>query len=167
MPDQAHEPAAFAVQEHHEDQADQSFAVCDEKTANWVIRKILEARAYADRTKFWAEAEQRRAQRQEAFFLERYGGQLETWLREELARRGGRSRSIPLPAGRIGLRRSQPRLQIIDPSAAMDWARAHCPTAIRLSESLIKTPLNEHLHQTGELPAGTNLQPERDDLYVS
>ena len=165
MPDQLYETDA-PQQRAAENQPTTDFAVTDEKTANWVIRRILAARAYRERVKTWAQAEQRRADREEALFFGRYGDQLDIWLRAELARRGGKAKSINLPAGRLGLRSSKPKLLISNSAAALDWARAHCPAAIRQTESLIKTPLNQHLHNTGELPTGTQLEPERDELYV-
>src|SRR4051794_28526957 len=41
------------------------FVIEDEKSASWLVRKILAARAYASRVKAWSEAEQRRAAREE------------------------------------------------------------------------------------------------------
>src|SRR3954451_20298490 len=39
------------------------FRVHDDDSANWLIRKIIECRAYAERCADWAEREQRRAKR--------------------------------------------------------------------------------------------------------
>ena len=80
------------------------FAVCDADSANWVCRKIIEARLYADRVKEWAERKVRRAVNEEAWLTRRFGGQLEQWVRQELAAWGGGARSVKLPAGQLGLR---------------------------------------------------------------
>src|SRR4051812_34057237 len=53
------------------------FAVTDEASANWLVRKVLEARRYAERVEAWAAAEMRRARRDEAFLLGRFGSDLE------------------------------------------------------------------------------------------
>ena len=149
-----------------EAQVPDRFTVHDEQTANWVVRRVVEARGYAQRVKEWAEAEQRRARREEDFFLGRFGVDINRWLNAELSKRGGKAKSINLPAGRVGLRHRGAKIEVIDPDAVMDWARANCPEAIKQSESLLKTPLNEHFESTGELPAGTTLESERTDLYI-
>ena len=64
---------------------DQRFEVTDENSANWVVRKIIESGTYVRRVKSWADMEIRRAQREEAFFRQRFGPQLEAWLQQQLA----------------------------------------------------------------------------------
>ena len=41
------------------------FSIDSEKAANWLIRKVLNARNYAAAVKEWAAREQRRAEREE------------------------------------------------------------------------------------------------------
>jgi hypothetical protein len=64
------------------EQVPERFAVRDEASANWVVRRVVEARTYAERVKAWAEREQRRARREERFFLHRFGAELDRWLKE-------------------------------------------------------------------------------------
>src|SRR5882724_2767884 len=61
-----------------------AFAIEDERSVNWLIKKIVAARAYADRIKDWAEQEQRRAVREEATLLFLFGRQAEVWARAEI-----------------------------------------------------------------------------------
>src|SRR5689334_1388550 len=75
----------------------ESFAVRDEATANWVVRKIVEARAYGERVKAYAERELKRAKRQEEFFLNQYGRGLEEWARQRIGEQGGRLKQVRLP----------------------------------------------------------------------
>src|SRR5688572_33032791 len=56
------------------------FAVRDAATANWLVRKVKELRAYAAHVKVWAERELRVARRDEKFLLARYGPQLQAWV---------------------------------------------------------------------------------------
>ena len=42
-------------------QVPEKFRVADEDSANWLIKKIVEARQYAARVKAWADREVRRA----------------------------------------------------------------------------------------------------------
>ena len=85
---------------------DEGFCVRDESSANWVIRKIAECRSYAERVTVWAAAEIRRAEKEEEFFLFRFGGQLERWASEEIRKLKGRRKSLNLPAGAVGFRRA-------------------------------------------------------------
>ena len=48
---------AAAMEDHLLPQVPDKFRVHDEKTANWVVRKVVEARNYAKKAKEWAERE--------------------------------------------------------------------------------------------------------------
>jgi hypothetical protein len=156
------------------------FAVNDVSSANWVIRKIAEARTYAEHVQSWAAAEIRRAENEERYLMQRFGAQLETWARQHLQDTGSRRRSIPLPGGTIGFRSAASRLEIADQTALLNWCRenltaaivvelkasgtdaltltawraTHCPSAIA-AESVMKSVVDEHFRATGECPAGT------------
>lgn len=147
----------------------EAFHIHDEKSANWVVRKIVEARAYREHVRDWAERETRRAERDEAFFLQRYGGELEAWLRHRLAEVGGRRRSIALPGGTVGYRRQPPKLLVTDEPAVIAWAGLVCPDAVETvtRSRLRRRVLTDHVMQTGELPpAGAALQAEQDRLHI-
>jgi hypothetical protein len=132
------------------------FHVTDEKTASWVARKINEARAHQRRVRAWAERELKRAQRREAFFLSRFGSELETWARAELARNGRhKSKSIHLPGGTLSFRAERQKLLVTDDRLLMTWARTNLPTAIRVVESVSNSDLNRYLAETGEIADGT------------
>jgi hypothetical protein len=172
--------------------APEEFRVRDERTANWLVRKIVDARAYADRVESWAAAEIRRAQHEERWLLDRYGSQLRDWLETELAARGGRRRSVKLPAGKVGLRTRPPTLVTTDDVALMHWCRRHLPEALRmridargqaadLLDSVIRergmdlhcrqevmlTQVRKVLEATGELPPGTELTERQEQLYIT
>lgn len=142
------------------------FRIHDAQTANWVVRKIAEARQYADRVRAWAAAEIRRAERDEQFLLARFGRDLEEWCRDRLADTGGRSRSVNLPAGRIGFRKSRMALEVQDSAALLGWCRLHLPGAIMVTERVVRGSIEEHLATTGELPIGTVLHLASDRFYV-
>ncbi|HEY8747350.1 MAG TPA: host-nuclease inhibitor Gam family protein [Tepidisphaeraceae bacterium] len=161
-------------------QIPQWFAVNDTSSANWVLRKIAESRAYAENVQSWAAAEIRRAENEERFLMQRFGAQLESWARQHLQDTGSRRRSIPLPSGTIGFRSAASRLEIADQTALLNWCRAnltaavvvelkasgadalnlsawrttHCPSAVA-TESVMKSVVDAHFHTTGECPAGT------------
>lgn len=168
-----------------------AFEVRDDTSAAWVTRKVIEARAHADRVRAWAAAELRRAEHEEAWLLRRFGPALEGWLRAELDRRGGRRRSVALPPGTLGLRRQPGRLEIVDEAAAGAWCLRQLPDAVRvtveaegaaaaelaawqvahagrarLRRHLLREPLARHLAETGELPAGAALRPAADVFFI-
>ena len=103
------------------------FIVCDAASAHWVIRKIVEARKYAERVETWAAAEVRRAQREEAFLLRRFGAELEAWARQEIQAQHDGRKSVCLPAGTDGFRIEQARLRVTEEAALAageSWALA-------------------------------------------
>src|SRR5687768_10409667 len=85
------------------EQEAEGFSVNSDSTANWLVRKIAECRAYRERIERWAAMEIKRAEREEAFFMTRFGRQLETWARRQIAKQRGR-KSVKLPAGTVGFR---------------------------------------------------------------
>jgi len=145
---------------------DLGFRVRDEATANWLVRRVNEARAYEERARAWAAHETRRARQDADWLRRRYGPQLEAWVRQELAARHHRRRSLNLPAGRVGYRRSPPQLVIDHEDRALDWCRRHLPTAVQTTERLSKRELNAHIQNTGEVPGGTELIPEQDTFFI-
>lgn len=144
-----------------------TFAVTDEASANWVIRKIIECRAYARRCAEWCERECARAEHDEPFFLMHFGAQLREFLQTRLADQGHRRRSVGLPAGTIGFRKEASRLVIDDEDAVRAWARAHHPELLVMTERLSKSAMDELVQRTGEVPeSGVHIQPEHDKFYV-
>lgn len=148
-------------------EAQDGFTVHDAASANWVVRKIVEARTYAARVKSWAELEQRRAQREEDFLLRRFGVELEAWARRQIACQHDGRRSVSLPAGAIGFRTEPTRLSIADEKRLLAWCRTHLPSAIRVIETVPTTPLIEHLKLTGECPDGTELQGGGERFHIT
>jgi hypothetical protein len=144
----------------------ETFTVKDADSANWVIRKIAEARAYAERAKRWADAEVRRARRAEEFFVARFGEQLRRWTIAELASRHSSSKSISMPAGRIGFRTQPVRVEVVDSEAAIAWCKQNLPSAVEARESLAKSVVTERALKTGELPPGCKLAGGDERFFI-
>lgn len=138
------------------------FEVTDASSASWVVRKIVEAQARQQRIKDWAQAELRDARREEEFFKQRFGPSLEAWVAENLHGK----KTLRLPDGSMGYRRRRPVLQIEDKDQLLDWCKNNLPDAVRVREDVLKTPLNEHLKETGEIPPGCDLDPGGDEFFV-
>jgi hypothetical protein len=145
----------------------EGFHVTDDDSANWVVRKILECRAYAKRCTDWCEREQARAKREEEFFFFRYGQQLFNYARQKIAVAGGRRKSVTLPAGMVGFRTEPVKLIVDDETTVITWAKKHNPSLVSIVEKLSKSALNEHFEKTGEPPSdGAHLEPAREKFYV-
>jgi phage host-nuclease inhibitor protein Gam len=143
------------------------FEIIDEKTANWLVKKVIAARQYAANVALWAELEKRRAQREETTLMFLFGRQIENWTKTEVERLGGRRKSVALPAGTVGYRLQPLKLIVDDEAAVMSWASQHCPAAIQTIEKLVKTPLNEHFEKTGEVaPHGINIEPATEKFFI-
>jgi hypothetical protein len=143
-----------------------NFAVVDVKSANWVLRRIMEARAYAEAVQQWAEAEAERAKREEEFFLLHFGNGLQAVLEEEIEKQKGRRKSVKLPAGTMGYRAEPQRLRVENEAAAIEWAHRHCPDAVRVTERISRTAINEHHTASGEVPEGCTIQPAGERFYI-
>jgi phage host-nuclease inhibitor protein Gam len=144
-----------------------AFCIDSPERANWLVRRVLETRAYAVRVRTWAEHEQNRAERDEARMMYLFGRQLQDWATRELASRPGRRKSINLPSGIIGFRQTAMQIRIDNQDAVMAWAREMLPEAIIVKESLSKAAINEHFAATGEIPdAGITVEPSREKFYI-
>jgi hypothetical protein len=144
-----------------------TFAVTDQQTANWLVRRIVECRAYAERCAAWAEAERRRAERDEQFLLFRFGGQLAEYVRRQIAEGGGRRKSATLPAGTTGFRTMPAKLLVDDEQVVLAWAKQHAPDLVVVTERLSRSGLVDHMKSTGELPPrGVRVEPAREAFYV-
>ena len=85
-----------------DDAVRQVFCIDSAERANWLVRRVIEARAYGDRVRTWAAKEQKRAERDEAQLMYMFGRQLQDWVVQDLATHRGRRKSVSLPAGTVG-----------------------------------------------------------------
>lgn len=146
---------------------DDIFRVSDDESANWVIRKIADARAYAERVAAWAEKEQARAKHEEESLLFRFGEQLKAYARRKIEEQGGRRKSVNLPAGCVGFRKEGPKIVIDDEGVVVEWAKKHHPDLVSVVERLSKGAFNQLVEQTGEVPDhGVHVEAEREKFYV-
>lgn len=147
------------------DQHTDDFHIRNAESANWLVRRITEARAYRQRIELWAEKEIRRAEREEQFFLSRYGAELEQWARQQIATQHNR-KSICLPAGTVGIRTEPKRLAVNDEPALLAWCRSNLPSAIQTIQRIRKNSVKDHIAATGEIPDGTDITGGREKFYI-
>ena len=143
------------------------FEIDSAQRANWLLRKLLESRAYGAKARAFAEREQRRAIRDEQWLMHLFGRQLEAWVANEIAARGGRVRSVSLPAGTTGHRRVGPRLVIDDGPVVLAWAKQHMPNAVVTTPRLSKKALTEEMQRTGVIPSeGAHVEAAGERFYI-
>lgn len=151
----------------HPEMPEPPFCIDSAERANWLVRKVVQARAYGDKVRAWAIREQRRAEREEQQLTHLYGRQLEAWARQELGALNGRRRSIKLPGGKVGFRRIRAKLVIVDPAAVLKWAKASFPDAIITTERISRTAIVARAKETGEIPdQGVRIEPEQDRFFL-
>lgn len=179
-------------QARDEDQvAGREFVVDTDEAANWLVRSIKSQRDYVCRVEQWAAIEIKRARRREEYLLQRYGHELEAWLRRRLEDERGRRRSINLPAGSVGFRAASAKLHVTNTTALLTWVKANLIDALQVqisaagsdasrlaewqaaegletqfTESVSKRLVNAYVAEIGELPEGTGLEPAHDQLQI-
>ena len=144
-----------------------AFCIRDEKTANWLVRKVMESRQYRIRVKLWAEEEIARAQAEEDRLLYLFGHQLRDWCASELEKIKSRRKTLHLPAGQAGFRHVGAKLVIDDEETVMQWARQHLPVAIQKIEKLVRSMVSDHFDANGEIPtAGAHVEPAHESFSI-
>ena len=143
----------------------EQFSVRDESSANWLVRRVAECRAYRQHVEQWAALEIKRAEREEAFFITRFGAQLESWARRQIAKQHGR-KSVKLPAGTVGFRTEPARLSVTDEPALLAWCKTNLREAIQTVQRVLRSSVREHIDSTGELPAGTEITGKGEKFYI-
>ncbi len=146
--------------------APERFEVRDRSSAEWLVRKVVEADAYIVRIKHQADREIRSTQRDRDFLMMRYGPQLERWTREQLEQTKGRRKSVLLLAGTVGFRQVAAKLVVDNQPVVIRWAKRFCRKAVVTVERLSKTELKNHLTATGEIPTGARLEAASTKFYV-
>ncbi|MFA5377241.1 MAG: host-nuclease inhibitor Gam family protein [Dehalococcoidia bacterium] len=163
--------ADIAIEFDDEEIRKPEFAVTEMSSAHWCMRKIWEARLRMAERADLAQKELARIQawldKENAADLESVAyleSKLEPWV--EAAIDGGKKRSINLPFGIAGFRHTPDKLEIKDEAAALAWAKANKPEAVKVRESILKEPLADHIKTTGEIPDGCEPVPGEDRFYT-
>jgi phage host-nuclease inhibitor protein Gam len=93
-----------------------------------------------------------------------YGPQIEEYTRTALE--GAKKRSLDFIHGTAGFRNAPPSVEITDESLALAWAGEHCADAIKVTTSLLKTPIKAHIEATGEVVPGAVYSEGEDRFYL-
>jgi len=148
------------------DAAQATFEIKDANSANSIVRKIVETRAYARHIKRWAAAELRQVEHEEQLFLRNYGRQLEDWARGELAK-DRRRKSIRLPAGTLRYRIEPKKLEPKDDEKLMTWCRRYLPNALVDRTLIVRDALTKYVQKTGKCPDGAAITGGKRQFYIA
>lgn len=146
------------------------FEVCDEATANWYLRKLRNMENEKDTIKAQAAAMVKALDTEINGLEFRFGQQFETFVRGELDRRGGRTKTLPLFQGTASFRTVAASLRVRNVTEAMEHARAQGWDAIKTTETLdadrYKKEAAAARQETGELLPGIELTEERESFTI-
>lgn len=141
-------------------------------TASDLLRLIARERAEADRYTLALAGElEQIAQRYRRLIdphvqrAQRY----EAWVCElALSADFGKKKSREVGYGTYGVRRVPARLSVPDPAALLAWAKTQAPDLIqqKIDERVPHKLLEARYKDTGELPPGTEYEPEREQPFA-
>lgn len=100
--------------------------------ADWVMRRLADVRAlaqeYRDQIALWEDAARR---------TDLVGAWFETRLKEwAIESRTKDRKSFPLAHGTVTTRQTPAAIKVDDDEKAIEWAKVHCPDAVKVEESL-------------------------------
>lgn len=147
----------------------------DHRSANSILRRMaehqreiahIEEQRQEELERINARADELRQahERRVEWLEERYGDLLREFAEKELD--GKKVRNIKLLSGTIGFRRNPSSLAILDGNAAVEWAKANLPDAVKVVESVPVTPLKSYIEGTGEVLPFAEYTPPTDKFYV-
>jgi phage host-nuclease inhibitor protein Gam len=99
-----------------------------------------------------------------AWLTLQYQPMLEEFARAETD--GKKERSVRLLSGTVGFRRNPSSVEITDADALLAWAKENAPNAVKVVESVGKTPIKAHIEGTGEVVPGVEYTPPADRFYI-
>lgn len=144
---------------------DDFFRITDENRANWVVDKMLSYDERLDRLDRQYKQMRGRLEGERDGFRSRWLVPLRTWAEANQPKRG---KTLHLMTGSLSFRRVRGGARIVDKAAVLEWARESMPSAIVsvITERVDAEFIDGHFRQTGEIPAGVEVQEERDEFYV-
>ena len=172
-----------------------TFGISDDRSAEWLLRKLNECDGAAERAQKWAQEIAEDCAKEKKRLLERFGVELERYTLEQLE--GKKSKSFKLPSGTVGFRSQAEKLVVTNEIEYSKWAKENLPSAIETQLSLIvedlsdaaktalrdfaahhelpnaefkqtvkKSVINEFFKHNGVLPDGCEYVPPTEKFFV-
>ena len=145
------------------------FHIDSEGAANWYLRKLANIESEKQRIAAQA-AKMLAALDADAQRLTRlYDGELQEYVRQELARQGNRRKSLHFLQGTTAFRTVPASVKVSDERAALAYARVSLPDAVRSVETLDTAKYREAAETAlsfGEVLPGVETTPQRESFTV-
>lgn len=141
--------------------------IATEEDANLVGAELAKIRNRRERAKQRIEREKKLIAQfdcEEARLLDRYGADFKAFAAERLA--GTKRRSLELLDVTLGYRKAPDKLEVTDESAVIQWARRHMPDAVKVVESVLKTPIKDAVKRGLEVPPGCEYKAGGDEFFI-
>ncbi len=144
------------------------FCVDSRDKANWLLRKLAAIEAERALVKAQAEEIIRGLDGDAARLRALHGADLREWARAELA--GGRRKTLPLLFGSVSFRTVPASLRVAGSREAIEYAKGQGWDVVRVAETLDADGYRQQaaavLHETGEVPPGVEVVPERESFSL-
>ena len=147
------------------------FKIDSPELADWALGKIREAQNEIDEAQ---EVHAANVARADEWLDQQATAARATiaWMTEHLRRwfeptYDDKHKSASFPNGRCGFRKNPPRLDVSDPEAAVTWARAELPAAVRVAEDVDKAAIKAHIKATGEIPDGVDYREGEPTFFAT
>jgi hypothetical protein len=150
--------------------AAREFHVTDEKTANWLLRKL--ANLEAERLRIEEQAKKMLAalKADQDELMLRYGPELEAWARQELLDGGNRKKTVHTWQATLSFRTVAAHLKLTDPEQALQYALENAPNLVQTIRKLDTTSYRaeaaRRLDMQGEILPGIERIPETESFTI-
>ena len=153
-----------------EAEAREEFHICDESSANWLLRKLagIEAERARVTQQYQAIVAQLDSDAERLRFC--YEAEFSDWTRRELARRKTTRKSLVLLQGTCQFRTVPAGVKVADISAALHYATAALPELVKTAPTLdtlrYRSAALTALNTTGEVLPGIERTEERESFTL-
>ena len=149
------------------------FCIDDMEKVEWLLRKLGNIEAEKKRVQAQAAAMVQQLDTDAGNLTRLFGDQLQAFVREELARRGGRRKSLTTLQGTCAFRLVPGGIRLTDPAAAFQHVKEQTGGYSELITLVEKLNLDQYralaeqaLNETGELLPGMEDVPDREAFSV-
>lgn len=142
------------------------FHVTDQKTAEWVLGKLLALESRKAAAKAQAAVILRQIESDEAALHARFDAELQSWATQEIQRRGGRRKSVATLQGTLKFTTVPARLAITDESLATEAAITLNIVSTKPDLAAYRKRAEDALEATGEILPGCALTEERESFSI-
>lgn len=151
--------------------------ISDLATADWALSRVGDLQREIDENEALAEAARDRITLKTQILNERVHRGVEFFKRHleafaqshrELLLGGGKKKSRSMLHGSLGFRKAGGGLEVQDREALLDWARLQPIESgvLRITEEPNLVEIKREFKRMGELPPGTDLAPETEEVVI-